>query len=122
MTLIEATFFAVMCVLGWAAARLVHPIGGFWLSIPGFFAGFLLIPGLGYAYGRYRKWLYRGDADMPACSCGSTKFKYEKVGDEYHLLCQGCKTRYEKRPYEVSVYEGATKKPYKRLVRHQGWI
>src|SRR5882724_1201611 len=39
------------------------------------------------------------------CSCGSSAFRYEKVGEKYHLLCQGCRTRYEKRREEVSVFE-----------------
>lgn len=59
---------------------------------------------------------------MPECSCGNSAFKYEKVGEEYHLLCTGCRTRYEKRRDEVSVFENGVKKPYMRLVKHQGWI
>ena len=49
-------------------------------------------------------------------------FKVEKVGAEYHLVCQQCKTRYEQRRGEVWIFDGGEKKPYKRLVKHKGWV
>jgi hypothetical protein len=119
---IELLFFVAMTAIGTVSARALYQVGGTWLAIPGFLAGFALIPSMFLARGRYRRWAYRGDKWMPECSCGSSAFKYQKIGLDYHLLCQGCATRYEKRRGEVWVFENGAKKPYKRLVKHQGWI
>jgi len=122
MTLIELFVFIVMISLGYNSAKLFYHIGGLWLAIPGFIAGVALIPFSLFLYDRYRKWAYRGDAWMPDCSCGSSKFKFEKVGTEYHLLCQGCRMRYQKRRNDVSIFENGVTRPYKRLVKYKGWI
>jgi hypothetical protein len=122
MTLIELLVFILMITLGTSAAKALYPMGGFWLAVPGFIAGVFLIPSIGFIHNRYRRWAYLGDKWMPECSCGSSNYKYERVGDEYHLLCQQCKKRYEKRREQVLVYEDGQTRPYKRLVKHQGWI
>ena len=122
MTLFDLIFFVTMILIGVGLAKVLYPIGGFWLGIPGFVAGVLLIPSMFFAYNRYRRWAYLGDKWMPDCSCGSAKYKVEKVGEEYHHVCQGCRTSYEKCRDQVSVFENGVKKPYKRLVKHQGWI
>jgi hypothetical protein len=122
MTLIELLVPILMIALGACAAKALYPMGGLWLAIPGFLAGILLIPLIGFIHNRYRRWAYLGDKWMPECSCGSSEYKYERVGEEYHLLCQQCRKRYEKRREQVSVYEEGQKRPYKRLVKHQGWV
>jgi hypothetical protein len=109
---------ALGALVGWA----VYPLGWLWLAVPGFVLGVLVIPSILFAHQRYRKWAYVGDHYMPDCSCGSGEYFYEKVGEEFHLLCQGCKTRYEKRLDEVSVFENGEKRPYKKLEKHRGWV
>src|SRR2546430_1982562 len=98
MNIIEVVFFILMLGIGWLLAKAIYPIGGFWFAVGGFVVGFVTIPMILFAYGRYRRWAYRGDKFTPDCSCGSSEFKYKKVGREYHLLCQQCKTRCERRP------------------------
>jgi hypothetical protein len=122
MTLIELLTLLLMLGIGVGAAHALFPVGGLPLAIPGFIAGVALIPLTAFAYDRYRKWAYLGDKWMPDCSCGSADFKYERVGAEHHLLCQRCRTRYEVRRGSAFVFDGSVKKPYKRLVKHQGWI
>jgi len=122
MTLIELIFFIVMIALGVWSATVLYPIGGLWLAIPGFAFGFLFIPGIWYGHAKYREWAYLGDKDMPDCLCGDAEFRYVKVGEESQLLCQQCRTRYERRRDQTWVYEGNEKKPYKRLVKHEGWV
>ncbi len=107
MTLIELIIFIAMIATGTFLARAIYPIGGLWLAVPGFIAGVALIPSMFFAHDRYRRWIYRGDKWMPECSCGNSVFKYEKIGDEYHLLCRRCKTRYEKHRGEVWVLRTA---------------
>jgi hypothetical protein len=121
MSLIELLVFFAMIALGTLLARALYPHGVL-PAILGFVGGVALIPGTIKAYFEYRRWLYVGDQSMPDCLCGSSVFKYEKIGTEYRLLCQGCKTRYEQRRGEVWVFDGSEKRPYKRLVRHKGWI
>jgi hypothetical protein len=101
--------------------RTLYP-HGMLLAILGFILGVSIIPAIFVGYFRYRRWAYCGDKSMPECSCGSSVFKHLKVGAEYHLLCQQCKTRYEQRRDEVWIFEDGVKKPYKRLVNHQGWV
>ncbi len=102
MTLIEMLLFIAMIALGVCLAKALYPIGEFWLAVPGFIVGMLLIPSLFFVHHRYRRWAYLGDKLMPDCSCGGEEYKYEKTEEEYHLLCQRCRTRYEKRKDEVS--------------------
>ncbi len=122
MNLIELLLFLAMIAIGGALAWVLYPVGGLWLAVPGFLVGLLLIPSIFFTYHCYRTWAYRRDHPMPDCSCGSREYKYEKVSEEYHLLCQRCKTRYERRHDEVSVFENGLMKPYKKLVKHQGWV
>ena len=121
MSAIELLVFLVMIVLGVLLARTLYPHGVL-PAILGFVAGVAFIPITITAYFKYRRWPYVGDKNMPDCLCGNSTFRYEKVGAEYHLLCRQCKTRYEKRRGDVWVFDGGKKKPYKRLVKHKGWI
>src|SRR5689334_11931854 len=111
-----------MIAIGTVAARALYPVGGLCLALPGFTAGFALIPSVFLAYRRYRGCAYLGDRLMPECLCGGSEFRYQEVGSEYHLLCQGCTRRYEKRRDEVWILENGVRKHYKKLVKHQGWI
>lgn len=122
MNLIELLFFLAMLALGACLAKALYPVGGAWLAVPGFIAGVLLIPSLFFAYNRYRRWAYLGDKWMPDCSCGGSEYELEKFGEEYRWVCQQCRANYEKRGEEVSVFEGDVKRPYKRLMKHQGWV
>jgi len=65
MNLIELIFFIVMIALGVFSVTVLYPIGGLWLAIPGFFFGFLLIPGMAYGYAKYREWANHGDKVTP---------------------------------------------------------
>ena len=121
MSLIELLVLFAMFELGALLARALYPHGVLF-AILGFVGGSALIPCTIGAYSTYRRWLYVGDRRMPDCLCGNSNFRYEKVGAEYHLLCRQCKTRYEKRRGEAWVFDGGEKKPYKRLVKHKGWI
>lgn len=122
MTLIELLYFVAMIAIGIFFGKAMYPIGGFWLATPGFIAGVLLIPFLTFAYDRYRRWAYLGDKPMPDCSCGSTEYVYENIEGKYPLVCQQCRAIYEKRRDQVFVFENGAKIPYKRLVKHQGWV
>lgn len=121
VTLIELLFFLVMIALGFGLAKASYAVGGMWLAVPSFIIGVALIPFALFLHVRYRKWAYVGDKFLPPCRCGSDKLKYEKVGTEYHLLCQNCRTRYERQRDEVFVYDNGGRKPYKRLVKWKGW-
>jgi hypothetical protein len=121
VTLIELLSFLVCVSIGAITSIAVYHIGGFWLAIPGFILGFLSIPFLAFSYNRYRKWVYLGDTWMPDCSCGSNKFKYEKIGDEYHLLCQECGAKYKRERHIIWIYENNEKRIYKRMVKFKGW-
>src|SRR5262249_41421203 len=103
MSLIELLVFLAMIALGVLLARTLYP-HGIRLAIFGFLGGVAFIPCIITAYFRYRRWLYVGDEDMPDCFCGNSTFRYEKVGAEYHLLCQQCRTRYEQRRGDVWVF------------------
>ncbi|MEI7903613.1 MAG: hypothetical protein WCK89_25530, partial [bacterium] len=97
--------------------------GGLWLSVPGFLAGFLFLPGIGVAYNRYRVWAYCGDGFMPPCSCGSKTFKVEVMGEKvFHEVCQACGRHYSKRKDKVYVVNGEETLPYMHLVKRRGWI
>ncbi len=123
MTLIELIVFIIMLSIGGFIAGVLKPIGGLWLAIPGFIAGVLLIPGLSFAYERYRKWAYCRDEFMPPCSCGSKEFKVEVIGEkEFHEVCQSCRRHYDRRRDEVHTFDGETRVPYMHLVKHKGWI
>lgn len=112
----------MLAIGGWIAGVL-YPIGGFWLAIPGFIAGVLLMPGISIAHERYRKWIYCGDDFMPPCSCGSTEFKVEVVGDnDFHEVCQSCHKHYDRCRDKVYVIEDETRQPFKHLVKHRGWV
>src|ERR1051326_1348618 len=111
-----------MIAIGTCLAMALYPVGGIWLAVLGFIAGVLLIPSLFFAHNRYRRWAYLGDKWMPGCSCGNAEYKYEKIGKEYRYVCQQCGANYEKRGDAVSVFENGVKKPYKRLMKHQGWV
>lgn len=122
MTLIELLFFIACIACGGLLARVLNHTGGLWLAIPGFFVGFLFLPGLLFAYNRYRAWAYRGDEFMPPCSCGSKKFKVEVIGEcEFHEVCQSCGKHYDKRKDKVYVINGDERLPYMHLVKHKGW-
>jgi hypothetical protein len=121
MSAIELLAFVAMIALGVLLGRAMYP-QGILPAILGFVVGVAIIPSIVKSYFTYRRWLYVGDKSMPDCLCGTSVFKYEKVGAEYHLLCQHCKTRYEKRLGDVWVFDGGEKKPYKRLVKHKGWV
>ena len=122
MTLIELVVFLLMLGIGGKVAAILLPIGGLWLAIAGFVAGTLFLPFLFFLHTEYRKWAYRGDKSMPDCSCGSSDYKYQMFGAEMRVVCQHCGAHYEKKRHEVSVFENDEKKPFKRLVKHQGWI
>ena len=122
MNLVELLFVCAMFLIGGFLAAILYPRGGIWLAVPGFVFGVMLIPLAFRAYIHYRQWAYVGDKDMPNCLCGSDRYRYEQVGTEYHLLCQGCKTRYEKRRDRVFVFSGDSKHFYRRLVKYKGWI
>jgi hypothetical protein len=122
MNLFELLFFVVSIAIGICLARALYPIGGIWLSVPGFIAGALFIPSLFFAYLRYRRWAYLGDKWMPDCSCGSAEYKYERIEEQYRLICQQCGASYEKHGNKVSVIENGIRKPYKRLMKYQGWV
>lgn len=121
MTVIELITLMSMIFLGVFFSRLMYPHGVVFAVI-GFACGFGLIPGTWFAYLRYRRWIYVGDKWMPDCVCGSSEFRYERVGSELHLLCQKCKRRYQKRRDQVWVFNAAEKKPYKQLVKRKGWV
>jgi hypothetical protein len=59
---------------------------------------------------------------MPTCSCGSEDYKYEQMGADYHLVCQQCRTAYDKRRDDVFVFVHDQRIPYRQLVKHKGWI
>lgn len=122
MTLIELLVLLLMVAMGVVIARTLYPIAGMFLAIPGFIAGVMLIPAVIFGYVKYRRRTYCGDKPMPECACGSTAFRYEKIGNGNHLLCRGCRTRYQKRRNVVWVFEGGEKKLYKTLVKHRGWV
>jgi hypothetical protein len=122
VTLIELIVFVAMIALGFLLGRAMYHLGGLWLGTAGFVVGVALVPSAFFVYLKCRHWAYRGDAVMPDCSCGGSAFRVQKVGDEYHLLCQQCKTRYEKNDSEVWVVENGVRRPYKRLVKWQGWV
>ena len=122
MSLVELLIFMIMIALGLAGAKVAYPIGGLWLAVPGFVFGFLIIPAAMLAHERYREWAYLGDQWMPDCLCGLAEFKYEKVGEELHMLCRHCLRRFEKRGDQVFIYENDQMRPYKRLVKYQGWV
>jgi hypothetical protein len=118
MTLIELIVFIVMLALGGVVARLLYPIGGLWTAIPGFVAGLVLIPGIGLVVELYTRWVYRGDYLFPPCVCGKADF----IADGLNTRCQTCGRVYDKRKDGVYVIEGEEKRPYMKLVKHQGWI
>ncbi len=122
MNTFELITFLLMIGLGIALANVLYSVSGFWLALLGFVAGALLIPAIIFAHGRYRKWAYMGDKWMPECRCGSATYKYEKLEGKFRLVCQHCRTSYEKRKGEVFVLENDLVIPYKRLVKHRGWI
>jgi hypothetical protein len=123
MTLIELIIFIILLAIGGFSAWFLRPIGGWWLAIAGFIAGVMLIPGLFFAYDRYRVWAYSGDESMPPCSCGSKEFKVEFVGEnEFHEVCQTCRRHYDKRKDKVYTFTEKNRVPYMRLVKHKGWI
>ena len=121
MNVFELLFFVAMIALGIGAATFVYPIGGWWLAIPGFVFAFLFLPGILFVEDRYRKRVYQGKW-MPDCLCGGVEFGYEDVGEEVHLLCRQCKTRYEKLRNQTWIYEGNEKRFHKRFVKRKGWI
>ena len=122
MTLIELLMLIVFIACGGFLAGVLHPIGGLWLSIPGFVVGLLFLPGLGSAYNRYRVWAYCGDELMPPCSCGSKEFKVEVIGkNEFHEVCQSCGKHYDKRKDKCYTFNGDARIPYMHLVKHKGW-
>jgi hypothetical protein len=121
MTAIELIIFLTMIALGVLLGRAMYP-RGISLAIIGFVCGVALIPCITLAHERHRRWLYMGDEWMPDCVCGSSEFRYEKVDAEFHLLCQKCKRRYEKRGGDVWAFDGTAKQFHKRLVKHRGWV
>ena len=121
MSTIELLLLFAMIAFGVLLGRALYP-QGILPAILGFVGGFAIIPSIFKAYFEYRRWLYVGDKRLPDCLCGNSVFKVEKVGAEYHRVCQQCKTRYEKRRGEVWIFDGGEKKPYKRLVKHKGWV
>lgn len=127
MTLTELVMFLSFFALGVFSAGKLYKVGGIALAIVGFAAGFLFIPGLIIAYGKYREWAYCGDERMPPCKCGSSDFRVEVASEEpnfrFHEVCRACDRRYANRNrYEVDILEDGTQKPYMSLVKHQGWV
>ena len=122
MTLIELLFFVVMISIGVTLAKWLYPVGGFWLAVPGFILGVLLIPALLLAHEKYRKWAYLGDKWMPPCTCGNEDYKVEKRNDDFYTVCQRCGAMYDKRKSQVFVVSDGQKKLHKTLVKHKGWI
>ena len=121
MTLIELTFFVVMILIGIGSSKIFYSLGGYWLGVPGFFFGVLIIPGIMFAHAKYRKWAYLGDKWMPDCKCGSAEFVYEMVAGRVQLFCKKCRTRYQKQKDQVFIFVNETRQPYAKLVKHQGW-
>lgn len=121
ITLIELIILLTMVFSGVLFSRLMYP-HGIVLAVIGFVCGFGWIPGLWFAYVTYRRWLYVGDNWMPDCVCGSSEFRYERIGSELHLLCQKCKRRYQKRRDQVWAFNATGEKEhYKQLLKHKGW-
>ena len=121
MTLIELLVFVAEVALGVLLAKTLYSNAGLWGAVCGFLAGVAVIPSIIFVYLKYRRFAYPGHERMPVCTCGGS-LRYEKVGKERHLLCQQCKTRYERRRAEVWVFEDGVRRPYKRMVKWQGWI
>ena len=107
--------------IGTFAASVSYHIGGFWLGIPGFIIGFLLIPLLGALYGKYRKWAYPGEGAMQQCSCGGNKFKFDRHGGQSYRLCEKCGAKYKKMRHIIWIYENNEKRVYKRMIKFKGW-
>jgi len=122
LTLIELLAFFTMVGIGTLFAARLYPAGGWWLAVPGFVAGFLLLPGLLSGYIRYRKWAYCGDDLMPPCVCGAREFKAEIDSKNVYEVCLACGKRFEKNRDCVFLLANDIRKPYMKLVKYQGWI
>jgi hypothetical protein len=122
MTLIELIVFVVMISIGVTFSKCAYKVGGFWLAVPGFFLGCLLIPGSILGYERYRKWAYLGDKWMPPCSCGSEEYKPERRNDHFYTICRQCGAVYDKRKNQVFLVVDDQIKLYRTQVKHKGWV
>ena len=122
MTRIERIFFVIMVALGSVLAGLMYPVGGLRLAIPGFAAGFFLLPGLGVAYELYRRWAGCEDHRMPCCTCGSREFKVKMVRTSFYEICQSCGRRYGRLQDKVFMIEDGSRKPYMQHFKHRGWV
>ena len=122
MNFFELLVFLLNIAIGVIAATKAYAVGGFWLIIPAFIAGFSLIPALLVLLTAYDKWAYPDQDKWPDCTCGENKFQYEKVGNEHHCLCVACRQRYVRRRHKLYVYDVSIEKLYADLVRRKGWV
>ena len=123
MNLFQVLFFSICIGLGTLLSIAAYHIGGYWLGVPGFIIGYLILPLLAKLYDRHRKRLYPGEHNMPPCSCGSNEFKFkiDQQDRNYYRFCQKCGAKYKKNGHIIWLYENNEKRVYKRMVKFKGW-
>jgi len=122
MNLFELAIFIVSIVIGMNIARYAHGIAGYWLSVPAFIFGFLIVPGLFAAWQKYMSWAYPGGEHIPDCECGSHEYNFEQLDEEYRFVCRACERQYKRRRNKTYTYLDGQEVLYKELVKHQGWV
>ena len=122
MNIFELIVFIVNIAIGLRLATALHGIGGYWLSIPGFALGAMIIPCFIISWQRYDKWAYPGGDHIPDCECGSSEFDFKQFGEEYRFVCKHCETQYKRRRNKTYTYINGNEVLYKQLVKHQGWV
>ncbi len=122
MTIFELGFFIMNLAIGSAIAAQLHPIGGYWISIPGFIGGVSLLPVFfTYVYPAWRRFAYCGDKPDPDCKCGNADYALDMKDMILYKTCRHCGRVFIKRYPRVWMIENGEVKPYRRLTLFKGW-